>query len=338
MLGKEKREKLVEKEMNELKDEKEKLKIDKKESIRMEQENNELIEKSRELKKDIDEKQKIYNQILQNIEKAKKDFQNLMNIKKTIINEYEEIKLVGLNNVGSIYIMNSVLQCLSQTKPLTDYFLNDKNIDRIINNNIAIKNNNELQLSPIYYSLIKQLWNKEGSKSIFPNNFMNHLEKMNPSFKQGRARDSKDFFIFILKKLHKELKSPIKGINQNIINKPLNQYDKNNSFNYFFNEFRKECSIISDIFFGFNEITNECINCKNIYNSNGVNNPIFYNYEIFNCLIFPLEKIKNYKNNKVSIYECFIYLNKSEIFKGENRYYCNICKSISDSVYIPLKF
>ena len=334
MLEKEKRENFAEKEMNELKDEKEKLEINKKESIRLKQESSELIEKNRELKKDIDENQKIYNHILQNIEEAKKNFQNIMNIKKeTIINEYEEIKLVGLKNVGSKCIMNSVLQCLSQTKPLTDYFLNDKNIDRIINNNIAIKNNNELQLSPIYYALIKQLWSKNGSKSIFPNNFMNQIEKMNPSFKQSQAGDSKDFIIFILKQLHKELKWPIKGINQNNIDKPLNQYDKRNSFNYFFNEFRKGCSIISDIFFGFNEITNECINCKNICNLNGINNSIFYNYEIFNCLIFPLEKIKNSKNNKVSINECFIYLNKPETFMGENRYYCNICKSISDSIY-----
>ena len=28
----------------------------------------------------------------------------------------------------------------------------------------------------------------------------------------------------------------------------LNQYDKVNAFNYCFNEFKKECSIISDIF------------------------------------------------------------------------------------------
>ena len=334
MLEKEKRENFVEKEMNRLKDEKEKLEIDKKESIRMKQENSKLIEKNKELKKDIDEKQKIYNHILKNIEEAKNNFQNIMNIKnKTIINDYEEIKLVGLNNVGSICIMNSVLQCLSQTKPLTDYFLNDKNIDRIINNNIAIKKNNEVQLSPIYYALIKQLWNKNGSKSIFPNNFMNQIEKMNPSFKQSQAGDSKDFIIFILKQLHKELKLPIQGINKNNIGKPLNQYDKNNSFNYFLNEFSKGCSIISDIFFGFNEITNECINCKNICNLNGINNSIFYNYEIFNCLILPLEKIKNNKNNKVSINECFIYLNKSETFIGENRYFCNICKSVSDSVY-----
>ena len=119
MLEKEKRENFAEKEMNELKDEKEKLEINKKESIRLKQESSELIEKNRELKKDIDENLKIYNHILQNIEEAKKNFQNIMNIKKEIlINEYEEIKLVGLKNVGSKCVMNSVLQCLSQTKPL----------------------------------------------------------------------------------------------------------------------------------------------------------------------------------------------------------------------------
>ena len=62
-----------------------------------------------------------------------------------------------------------------------------------------------------------------------------------------------------------------------------------------FEKFQKECSIISDIFFGFNETTNECINCKNKYNLRGLNNPICYNYGIFNCLIFPLEEVKNMK-------------------------------------------
>ena len=70
---------------------------------------------------------------------------------------------------------------------------------------------------------------------------------------------------------------------QNLL--PPNQYDKNDTFNYFFNNFQKECSIISDIFFGFTETTNECLNCKNKFNSQGMNNPICYNYGIFNCLI-----------------------------------------------------
>ena len=75
--------------------------------------------------------------------------------------------------------MNSTLQCLSQTKELTNYFLNEKNKDRIINNNIALKNKNELQLSPVYLELIQKLWDKNGPKSFSPYKFMNTVEKMN---------------------------------------------------------------------------------------------------------------------------------------------------------------
>ena len=179
---------------------------------------------------------------------------------------------------------------------------------------------------------------------------MNVIEKMNPLFKLGQAGDSKDFIIFILEQIHKELKDPINTLNNNInAIGPLNQYDKNNAFNHFFSEFRQECSIISDIFFGFTETTNICVNCKNIYNSQGMQSPVCYNYQIFNCLIFPLEEVKNMKNNQnqnqyyqnfqmnqnncVTIYDCFNYNQKSEYFTGENRNYCNVCKQLYDSIY-----
>ena len=168
---------------------------------------------------------------------------------------------------------------------------------------------------------------------------------MNPLFQKGFPGDSKDFIIFVLEQLHKELK---KSINNNNLtqNMTLNQYDRNNAFLFFFNSFQKETSIISDLFFGFNETTNECINCKTIYTLNGSPNPICYNYGIFNCLIFPLEEVKKMKNNslqnnnyvyissnRVSIYECFFYNQNSEYFTGQNRNYCNICKKINDSIY-----
>ena len=179
---------------------------------------------------------------------------------------------------------------------------------------------------------------------------MNVIEKMNPLFKLDQAGDSKDFIIFILEQIHKELKDPINTFNNNINPiGPLNQYDKNNAFNHFFSEFRQECSIISDIFFGFTETTNICVNCKNIYNSQGMQSPVCYNYQIFNCLIFPLEEVKNMKNNQnqnqyyqnfqmnqnncVTIYDCFNYNQKSEYFTGENRNYCNVCKQLYDSIY-----
>ena len=161
--------------------------------------------------------------------------------------------------------MNATLQCLSQTKSLTNYFLNENNKDKIF----SLNNKNKNQLSPIYFELIHKLWDKDSNESFGPNDFMNKINELNPLFQKGQAGDSKDFIIFILERIHKELKSPNSSNNNNSINESLNQYDKNNAFNYFFNEFQNECSIISDIFFGFIETTNECLYCKNIYNSQG---------------------------------------------------------------------
>ena len=258
---------------------------------------------------------------------------------------YRKPTLIGLNNIGATCFMNSTLQCLSQTKSLTAYFLKEKSRDKIINNNISIKNRNADQLSPIYLKLILNLWNpNSSSRSFSPEDFMRTIERMNPLFKQGQAGDSKDFIIFLLERFHTELKKPVgqnKTPQQN-----LNQYDKNNAFNFFFNDFQQECSIISDIFFGITETTNICLNCKNNYNSRGLNNPICYNYQKFNCLIFPLEEVKNmknnmmknngfqiYNNNIVSILECFYYYQKTDLFTGSNQNYCNICKQLSDSLY-----
>ena len=126
--------------------------------------------------------------------------------------------------------MNSTLQCLSQTESLTNYFLKEKNLNKINNNNLA-KNNIGLQLSPIYLELIKKLWFKEKIISFSPNNFINTDEKMNPLFKLGQAGDVKGFIIFILEQLHKELKQPVKSFNNNMnLNQNLAKYDKNKAF------------------------------------------------------------------------------------------------------------
>ena len=302
----------------------------------MKEHNNYLLNKNKELEKEIEEKQKV---ILNMQEK----YNLLINAMKPT-----QPKLRGLNNIGATCFMNATLQCLSQTKALTNYFLNEKNRNKIINNNIALKNKYELQLCPVYYELIQKLWEENGPKSISPNNFMNIIEKMNPLFKKGQAGDSKDFIIYILEQLHKELKKAVSSANNNNVNKPLDQYNKYNAFMHFFEEFSKECSIISDIFFGFTETTNICLNCKNNYNSKGLDNPICYNYGIFNCLIFPLEEVKNMKNanlnnyvnyiqvnqnNSVSLNDCFLYNEKGELFNGQNKNYCNMCKQLGESLY-----
>ena len=75
--------------------------------------------------------------------------------------------------------MNATLQCLSNTKELTKYFLKKKNEQRIQNNNIAITNKNKLQLSPSYLKLIHELWDESKNTPFSPNNFRKLIENMN---------------------------------------------------------------------------------------------------------------------------------------------------------------
>ena len=260
---------------------------------------------------------------------------------------YKKPTLIGLNNIGATCFMNATLQCLSQTEALTNYFLKEKNKNKIINNNIAKVNKNENQLSPAYLELIQKLWEVNGPKSFSPNNFMNKINEMNSLFKRGEAGDAKDFIIFILEQMHTELKKSVKQKDNNEVNEeiPLNQYDKMNAFINFFEDFKNETSILTDTFFGFNETTNICLYCKNYYSSKGQSIPICYNYGVFNVLIFPLEEVKNLKLNimkqnihmnqinKVNLHECFAFNEKTELFSGENKNYCNICKQLYDSLY-----
>ena len=273
---------------------------------------------------------------------------NQINMKIQPIQKYIKPPLIGLQNIGATCFMNSTLQCLSQTKKLTNYFLDEKHRNKIQNNNIFLLNPNEYQLSPVYLELIENLWNDKGQSYYAPYNFMNRVNNMNPLFKKGEAGDAKDFIIFVLEQMHKELKKSLNNMNNINEAQPLNQYDKNNTFINFFNEFTKETSVLSDLFFGFNETTNICLNCKNYFNARNSPNPICYNYGIFNVLIFPLEEVKNLKNNQnmnnfqnfyqgptdiVNIDDCFIYNQKTDLFIGENKNYCNICKQLSDSYY-----
>ena len=301
--------------------------------------NNKMINNN----KNINNKNK-QKDIKNKIMKPKKS--NEIPIKTNLIKTYSEPTLIGLNNIGAICFINSSLQCLSQTEELTNYFLDQKHKDEIINkNNIALHNKNENQLSPSYYELINKLWEKNATepKSYSPDNFIKIINEMNPLFKLGHAGDSKDFIIFILEQIHRELKKPIKMVSET---PELNQYDKTKAYQYFLSTFRNESSIISDLFFGVYESTNVCLNCKKNSNSKKQNEPICYNYGIFNCLIFPLDEVKKLKlkndtkqandldsNNVVNMNDCFNFYQKSDLFTGDNKNYCNICNQLFDSIY-----
>ena len=131
------------------------------------QENKELNEKTEDLEKEIMSKIEEYKLILNNI---KSFYENVEPLKI-----FYKPTLIGLNNIGSASYINPVLQCFSQTKFLTNYFLKKSFKDKP--NNIEIKNDSSIKLYQSYIELIEKLWNINGLKSFSAENIKNNIKK-----------------------------------------------------------------------------------------------------------------------------------------------------------------
>ena len=197
--------------------------------------------------------------------------------------------------------MNATLQCLLNTKKLTDYFLNDfKNDDP-----------NKIMANEYYKVLLNLCKEENNKKSYSPYSFKEALSKENPLFAGIAGNDSIDLINFLLERFHQEL---------NITNKKTNNYAETNQsqtneeivLKSFLDEFEEYYnSSISNLFFGVIETKSQCKECEKIY----------YNFQIFSYLCFPLQEINQYffnlgkrplilpngKNPSIELYECLEY-------------------------------
>uniref|UniRef100_A0A2K5DEW0 Ubiquitin carboxyl-terminal hydrolase 4 n=1 Tax=Aotus nancymaae TaxID=37293 RepID=A0A2K5DEW0_AOTNA len=109
--------------------------------------------------------------------------------------------LCGLGNLGNTCFMNSALQCLSNTAPLTDYFLKDEyeaEINRI--NPLGMKG----EIAEAYADLIKQMWSGRDAH-VAPRMFKTQVGRFAPQFSGYQQQDSQELLAFLLDGLHEDL-------------------------------------------------------------------------------------------------------------------------------------
>ena len=225
---------------------------------------------------------------------------------------------LGLQNIGATCYMNATLQCLCHVVNLKNYFLNKQQV-------LKDTEKKDCPLTLEFCNVINNLWKKsfEGKSYYAPYGFKEIISKMNPLFQGVAANDSKDLILFLYENMHREINNP------NIYNY-IGQDDINNKeLQEFRNEYYpKNSSILIDTFYFEHQNEIICSNCtiRKV------------NYNIYNMLVFPLEKVREFmiKENPngfafVKLEDCFEHYQRAETLFGNNQIYCNSCRQMTDA-------
>ncbi|EXJ92946.1 hypothetical protein A1O3_01502 [Capronia epimyces CBS 606.96] len=106
----------------------------------------------------------------------------------------------GLTNFGVTCYMNSTLQCLSATIPLSNFF-NDRVYEGYVQRNW--KGSNGI-MPKLYANLIQAVWQGD-TEVIKPSTFRSFCGRMNREWAIDRQQDAKEFFDFLVDCLHEDL-------------------------------------------------------------------------------------------------------------------------------------
>ncbi len=234
---------------------------------------------------------------------------------------------VGLTNLGNTCFMNCSLQCLSNTVPLTDYFLG-YNFRSEINYENFLGTNGTLVSA--YAELIKHIW--LGSNSIHrPTMFKSSIEKFAPQFVGNEQHDAHELLAFLLDGMHEDL-NRVKRNRQTtcyVQDKDCNgTNDEGDAIVAWSNYLQRNQSILVDLFQGQLRNTMTC----RYRISSGVDvggdrscGHVNVKFDPFMYLSLPISERCR------TLDDCLNLFCEEEFLSGDERWFCSKCQRLVDA-------
>jgi ubiquitin carboxyl-terminal hydrolase 8 len=234
---------------------------------------------------------------------------NLSNAEMSKHDQSVPMGVIGLKNLGNTCFLNSSLQCLSATIPLTDYFLGYDYRSEINKDNFLGTGG---KLVVAYADLMKQMW--LGTNSVVsPADFKQQIGTFAPQFSGYHQHDSQELLSFLLDGIHEDL-NRVKQ-RPHVEDRDCDgTNDENDAVEAWKNYLRRNRSLVVDMFQGQLRNTCKCLKCGHVN----------IRFEPFMYLSLPMSKSCR------SVDDCLDLYLQEDTLKGNDQYYCEKCKKHVD--------